>query len=181
VANPNLGSLLLLSLTVVVVLCSYHFKLILPELSVRVSLVTKTKFPPEYDPYLSLLTTIVVAIISKIMVFDGDKGPHIQHPAPSDPPLLVLTSLGITLLVLGRLWTPLHSSIPLLVHLPCRQRLSFEGKGQVKDIKQELLGRQPEHFITLKKRKKKRCFSTSSLSPIACLSPTLGLFICPFH
>jgi len=39
---------------------SYRSKSVLHELSVKVNLVARTKFPAEYGPYLLLLTTIII-------------------------------------------------------------------------------------------------------------------------
>ena len=74
------------------------------------------------------------------------------HPAPLDPFLPIPISFGITSAVLRRQWISLRNSTPLLVYLTYCRCISFGGKGQDKDIKQALLGSQPKHFITFKKK-----------------------------
>ena len=92
-----------------------------------------------------------------------------------------------TSICIGEVVVLLHNSTPLLVHLLCHYRLPLGGKGQAKDLKQALLGKQPKYFIAFeKKNQNKKTVCHSSLALFSSLrrywsSPTLGLFNCPFH
>ena len=64
-------------------------------------------------------------------------------------------------LILGSLLSVLPKALILFrhfisppVHLPNHHRSLFGGKGQAKDLKQALLGRQPKLFTAFKKKKK---------------------------
>ena len=95
--------------------------------------------------------------------------------------MLILTSLEITFACTGEVVDPtpqLHASISTP---SCRHRFLFEGKGQAKKLKQVFLERQPKHFIAFKKKMLFLSLPPFPFSPITCLFPPLGLYICAFH
>ena len=113
--------------------------------------------------------------VSLIEVFDGDRGPIwglwaiLIFLRPSQ---LVLTTL---LLILGRWNMYPYSPFRLLHVLTSHHHLSIWGKGQAKDVRQALLGRQPKYCIPFQKRKEKCVISSLPALPFGVMAPPLPL------
>jgi len=112
--------------------------------------------------------------------------------------------LGIFLILLQPSWAVLEAQffirersrllqlLPLhLLRISSPRYPFLQGKGQAKDLKQALLGRQPKYFITFGKKKNEKkerktvCLSPPPNPPLSSSTISfpvpLVFFICPFH